>query len=81
MKSDADATLDLPSPIERVAREARWAGREREFAALAPYLDRDPRHEELEQLNAQLAWSGATLELALASLRRRVRELVRRRSA
>ena len=55
MKSDADATLDLPSPIERVAREARRAGREREFAALAPYLDRDPRHGELEQLNAQLA--------------------------
>jgi hypothetical protein len=65
----------------RAAREAHRAGREREFETLAHYLHRDPRQAEIEQLHARLPWSGATLQLALASLRRRVRELARRRTA
>jgi hypothetical protein len=81
MNPDSDVTLELTSPIERAAHEARRAGREREFAALAPYVDRDPPQAEREQLHAQLSWSRATLELALASLRRRIRELARRRTA
>jgi hypothetical protein len=81
MKPVADASPDLLSPTERAAREARRAGREREFEALAPYLERDPRQQELELLRTQLRWSDAALELALASLRRRVRELARRREA
>jgi hypothetical protein len=81
MKTIADQVQDHPSPLERAGSEALRAGREREFEALAPYVDRDPGQPELEQLQAQLRWSGAALHLALASLRRRVQELARRRVA
>jgi hypothetical protein len=58
-----------------VAREARRAGREREFETLVPFLHRDPGHEEMAALAQRLPWSGAALKRALDSLRRRVREL------
>ena len=65
----------LESARRGVAREAWRAGREREFELLSPYLDRDPGQEELAVLSVQLPWSGAALSRALASLRRRAREL------
>ena len=58
-----------------VAREAWRAGRERELATLLPYLHRDPADEELALLEVQLPWTGAAFARALASLRRRFREL------
>jgi hypothetical protein len=56
-----------------VAREAGRSGRADAFVCLKPYLHEDPSASELEHLAHALALSPTAIELALASLRRRLR--------
>jgi hypothetical protein len=56
-----------------VAREAGRSGRADAFVCLKPYLQEDPSGAEREQLAQALELSPPAIELALASLRRRLR--------
>jgi hypothetical protein len=59
--------------FNEVAYEAMRTGRADAFVCLKPYLQRNPDNEELAQLAQALASTPQAIELALRSLRRRLR--------
>ena len=70
---EAFAEVLLQQAIAEVAREAARSGHVDAFVCLRPYLQENPGESELAQLARDLGRNPQAIELALASMRRRLR--------
>jgi hypothetical protein len=69
----AFAAVLMQQAFAEVAREAARSGRADAFVCLQPFLQDDPSRVELERLAQALELSPPAIELALGSMRRRLR--------